>query len=77
VGVVGALLIALLAYGVLRQAPDSTIDDTLAAGRPIAARSFSTCWSAVATSVRCEPGWRGRSATGVLGSRSCVASRSC
>ena len=38
--VVGALLIALLAYGVLRQAPDSTIDDTLAAGRPIGARSF-------------------------------------
>jgi len=39
-GVVGALLIALLAYGLLRQAPDSTIDYTLAAGRPIAARSF-------------------------------------
>jgi len=38
--VFGALLIALLAYGVLRQAPDSTIDDTLAAGRPIGARPF-------------------------------------
>lgn len=39
--VVGALLVALLVYGVLRQAPDSTIDDTLAAGRPIPARSFA------------------------------------
>ena len=39
--VVGALLVALLVYGVLRQAPDSTIDDALAAGRPIPARSFA------------------------------------
>jgi len=38
--VVGALLVALLVYGVLRQAPDSTIDDTLAAGRQIPARAF-------------------------------------
>ena len=38
--VVGALLIALLGYGVLRAAPDSTIDDTLAGGRSIPAAEF-------------------------------------
>lgn len=36
-----ALLIALLAYGVARQSPDATIDDSLAAGEAIAAPAFS------------------------------------
>lgn len=39
-GVVGVLLVALLGYGVLRQAPGSTIDDTLAAGGSVAAPAF-------------------------------------
>ena len=38
--VVGVLFVALLGYGVLRQAPDSTIDDTLAAGGSVAAPAF-------------------------------------
>ena len=59
---------ALLVYGVLRQAPDSTIDDTLAAGRQIPARSFEL--------QVLEPG-RELGATGEWGSLSCAASRSC